>query len=124
MAWEYISMAAVAILGPYVTKAGESAARKIGEDFYTWLKERFANDDDVQATLTQLEQEPDSKRRRDALAETLAERATAEPEGFGSELETHVRNVAATEGAVGKLVEQIIAGKANVINVMYGDIHM
>lgn len=124
MPWEHISTAAVAILGPYLTKAGESAARKIGEDFYTWLKQRFANDDEVQVTLTQLEQEPDSEHQRDALAETLAKRATAEPEGFGSELETHVRNVAATDTTVGKLVEQIIAEKVNVINVMHGDIHM
>lgn len=126
MDWTSIGLAAVAILGPFLTKAGEVAASKIGEDFYSWLKQRFEKnpDADAQNTLAQLEKKPDSKPRRDALVETIAELAAADPSGFGAELQTRVQQVAATEGTVGTLVGQIIAGNVNIINTMYGDIHM
>jgi len=108
------------------TKAGETVAEKIGADLYSWLKQRFEKDqdNDAQAALTQLEKKPDSKPRREALAETLTERAASDPNGFGAELRNHVQQVAATEGNIGTLVGQIIAGNVNVINTMYGNIHM
>ena len=126
MDWTQISLAVVAILGPFLTKAGEAASEKIGEELYDWLKQRFqkAQDDDAQMALAQLEKKPDSKPRRDALVEVLAERAAADPAGFGAELQSRVQKIAETRGNVGALVGQIIAGNANVINIMYGDIHM
>lgn len=126
MDWTAIGLAATAILGPFLTKAGEAAATKIGADFYSWLKQRFEKeqDDDAKAALAQLEKKPDSKPRRESLAETLTERAANDPDGFGAELQNRVQQVAATEGTIGTLVGQIIAGNVNVINTMYGDIHM
>ena len=126
MDWTLIGLAATAILGPFFTKAGEAAAAKVGSDLYSWLKQRFEKeqDDDAKAALAQLEKKPDSKPRREALAETLTERATSDPNGFGAELRNRVQQVAATEGNIGTLVGQIIAGNVNVINTMYGDIHM
>ncbi len=126
MDWTAIGLAATAILGPFLTKAGEAAAAKIGADLYTWLKQRFEKDQDkdAEAALTQLEKKPDSKPRREALAETLTERAASDPDRFGAELQNRVQQVVATEGNIGTLVGQIMAGNVNVINTMYGDIHM
>ena len=126
MNWTHMGLAVVSILGPFLTKAGEASAKKVGEDFYNWLKQRFQKnqDDDAQMVLTQLEKKPDSKPRREALAETLAERAATDPDGFGAELQSRVQKIAETEETIGMLVGQIIAGNVNVINTMYGDIHM
>lgn len=126
MDWTNIGLAAVAILGPFLTKAGEVAAEKVSEDLYNWLRQRFQNDqdDDAQMALTQLEKKPDSKPRRETLAETLSERAANDPDDFGAELQSRIQKVAAIEGTIGTLVGQIIAGNVNVINTMYGDIHM
>jgi len=126
MDWTAIGLAATAILGPFLTKGGEAIAEKIGADLYGWLKQRFEKeqDDDAKAALAQLEKKPDSKPRREALAETLTERAVNDPDGFGAELQNRVQQVATTEGQLGTLVGQIIAGNVNVINTMYGDIHM
>lgn len=126
MDWTAIGLAATAILGPFLTKGGEAIAEKAGENLFGWLKQRFEKerDDDAKASLAQLEKKPDSKPRRDALAETLTDRATNDPDGFGAELQNRVQQVAATEGKIGTLVGQIIAGNVNVINTMYGDIHM
>lgn len=126
MDWTAIGLAATAILGPFLTKGGEAIAAKVGADLYSWLKQRFEKeqDDDAKAALAQLEKKPDSKPRREALAETLTERAASDPNGFGAELQNRVQQVAAMEGNMGTLVGQIIAGNVNVINTMYGDIHM
>jgi hypothetical protein len=126
MEWMNIALAATAILGPYLTKTGEAAAQKIGEDFYHWIKMRFEkkDDKDIQVGLSQLEKKPDSKSRRDVLAEILTERAEADPDGFGAELQARVQQVVAIKSEVGTLVGQIVAGKVSVVNVMYGDINM
>lgn len=126
MDWTTIGLAATAILGPFLTKGGEAIAEKAGENLFSWLKQRFEKeqDDDAKAALAQLERKPDSKPRRDVLAETLTERAVNDPDGFGTELQNRVQQVANTEGKIGILVGQIIAGNVNVINTMYGDIHM
>lgn len=126
MDWTAIGLAATAILGPLLTKGGEAIAEKVGADFYGWLKQRFEKDqdDDAQTALAQLEKKPDSKSRREVFAETLAERAANDPDGFGAELRNRVQQIAAIEGNIGTLVGQIIAGNVSVVNTMYGDIHM
>ena len=126
MDWTNLALASVAIIGPYLTTVGETAAKKIGEDFYQWLKQCFKKnkDEEAQVALSQLEKKPASKSRRDVLAEVLAERAEIDPNGFGKELQTRVQQVAKTESEVGTLIGQIVAGKVSVVNIMYGDIKM
>lgn len=126
MDWANISLAAVAVLGPYLTEAGKSMAKKIGEDFYTWLKQRFEKDkdNDVNMALSLLEKKPDSETRRNVLAEAITKTAEDDPEGFGMELQSRIQQISTTEGEIGALVGQIVAGKVTVVNNMYGDIKM
>lgn len=126
MNWTNISIAAVAILGPYLTEAGMSVSKKIGEDFYFWLKNRIdkKKDNDVVVSLSLLEKQPASESRRTLLAESIAKEAELDPNGFGTELGAQIKKVSNSDGEFGQLIGQIIAGKVTVINTMYGDVNM
>jgi len=113
MDWSTAAVAAVAALGPYLTKAGERAAQKIGEDLYSWLRKQFEDDkdEDSQTALSTLEATPSSETDRDVLIELIAERAQDDADGFGAELQHRIQQIVSTENQVGALVGQIVAGK-------------
>lgn len=120
MDWLNISLATMAVLGPYIKKAGESVAQKLGEDMYKWLKKRFDDDEEVQVALSRLEKKPDSERAQKFFTEILEERAEADPNGFGTELQSRIQQIANTDSNMGELVGQIIAGKVNIIGEISG----
>ena len=89
-----IAPAAAALLGPYLAKAGEAAAKKIGEAawektgaLYQAIRRRFEADKDekAQETLQRLEEQPLDEGRQAALADILTEKAQADPT-FAQEL--------------------------------------
>ena len=120
MDWLNISLAALAALGPYVKKAGESMAQKLGEDLYKWLEKRLNKDEEAQVALSRLEKKPDSESTQEFFMEVLQERAESDPQGFGAELQARVQQIAKTDSSTGKLVGQIIAGKVSVIGEISG----
>ena len=88
MNWIPIAAAVIGLVGPYAIKAGEAAAKKLGEDIYTQLKKRFIGDDDKSAAnaLESYVAEPDLY--EGALQKTLTRKAEADPDGFGGFLTT------------------------------------
>lgn len=114
MNWESIALATATVLLPYLTKAGEAAAQKIGQDVYSWLKGHFQakNDQDALGAVTALENDPQSKARLSVLSETIEKRAKADPENFGAELSKLVERLKNESGSVGHTVKVTI----NTIN--------
>jgi len=125
--------AAVALLAPYLAKAGEAAASKAGEAavagakaLLEMIRRRFGGEGDQYArqTLERLEDKPEDRGRQAALEGVLAEKA--EQDGsFRTELErlvqqtTFDRPVAEflTEvygGEVGKIVNIGAAGTVHI----------
>lgn len=110
MNWEIYASALTAVLLPYLTKAGEAAAQKIGQDVYSWLKNQFQakNDQSALSDVTALENEPESKARQIVLNETIGKRAKADPENFGAELSKLVERLKNEPGSVGHTVNVTI----------------
>ena len=107
---ETVAASAIAILGPYLAKAGESFAEKAGEKLlekagalYQAIKSKFASDSDAEQTIAQVEAKPDSKARMSALEEVLTEKMKQDPD------------FAAT---VNRLVEEAKAADGNKVLVM------
>jgi len=121
-----LALATVAALGPYLTNVGETAAKKIGEDLYNWLKSRFEKEEkkDSQTALEQLKLKPESEARRAVLVETITDYAKMEPEDFRTELTERIQQITSTKTELGTLVGQVISGKVAVVNTMYGNINM
>lgn len=114
MNWEIYASAITAVLVPYLAKAGEAAAQKIGQDVYSWLKGHFQakNDQRALSDVTALENEPQSKARQMVLNETIEKRAAADPENFGAELSKLVERLKNEPGSVGQTIKVTI----NTIN--------
>lgn len=76
-----LAVTVVALLAPYLVKAGEAFAEKAGEALadktgalYRAIKNKFANDSYAEQTLLRLEEAPDSKGRQTALEHLLTEK--------------------------------------------------
>lgn len=83
-----IAAAVVALLAPYLAKAGESMASKLGEKaveateaLLQIIRDKFAKDKDTYAeqTLQRVEKEPEDKARQAALRGVLEEKIQADP---------------------------------------------
>ena len=110
-----IATAAVALLGPYLAKAGEAAAKKVGEAAWEKMealsqaiRRKFEADKKnakAQETLQRFEEQPTDEDRQAALANVLAEKAQADP-AFAEEL---ARLVQFTTGdqTVGQFLTQV-----------------
>jgi len=103
-----ITIAAAAMLAPYLAKAGEAVAQKAGEGawkaaehLYQKIHDKFVKDQDDYATkaLQRLEEQPTNQVRQNALAEILTEKTQADP-AFGQELKQIVQGAAQTQGMV------------------------
>jgi hypothetical protein len=97
-----IVTAAAALLGPYLAKAGEAVAKKIGEavwdkvaNLHQAIRRKFSKDKDeyAQKTLQRLEEQPTNEGRQAALADVLEEKAQTDP-AFAQELAQLVRTTA------------------------------
>ncbi|MEJ2557846.1 MAG: hypothetical protein P8186_16785 [Anaerolineae bacterium] len=76
-----LAVAATALLGPYLAKAGETFAEKAGEKLaekagalYQMVKAKFKGDAYAEQTLARVEEKPEAKGRQGTLQEVLAEK--------------------------------------------------
>ena len=81
-----IATAAMALLSPYLTKAGEVLAKEAGEELvekasalHQAIKAKFKGDAYAEQTLARLEEKPKAKGRQAALREVLAEKLEEDP---------------------------------------------
>ena len=82
-----IATAAMALLSPYLAKAGEAFAKEAGEKLaekasalYRAVKAKFKGDTYAEQTLTRVEEKPEAKGRQVALQEVLAEKLEEDPD--------------------------------------------
>jgi len=131
-----LATSAVALIVPYIAKAGEAIAEKAGQAvwdsfagkakaLYDGLKAKFAGDEDAASALKQLENKPDSEGRQAALKEVLEEKIQADPT-FAEMLlqlvaelkqsggDTITQILAISGGKVGKVTQ---IGKARDVNI-------
>lgn len=120
-----LAVAAVALLAPYLARAGESVAGEAGEAMaaamkrlYDFVRRRFEEDNDAAArqTLERLEERPELEERQHALAGVLAEKAKSNP-AFVDELRRLVYK--ATEGRpLNEFLTQVYGGEVGkIVNI-------
>jgi len=91
-----IAATAIGFLSPYLAKAGEVVARKLGEDLYDVLKARFGARPAAQEALADLEAAPDDSDRQASVRSQL-KKLLAEDEAFALQLQNLLGNAAKTE---------------------------
>ena len=76
-----IAVAAIALLGPYLARAGEAFAKETGEKLakkvgalYQVIKKKFKDDAYAEQTLARTEEKPEPEGRQIALKTVLAEK--------------------------------------------------
>ena len=106
MNWMPIAATVIGLVGPYAIKTGEAIAKKLGEDIYDRLKQRFIDDEDESGAnaLENYVAEPDLY--ESVLQKTLTRKAEADPDGFGGFLTT----LAEKGGDIGGIGEQTAIG--------------
>ena len=120
-----IASAAIALLAPYLAKAGKSFASKVGEAAFEGTKAllaairgKFKADEDPYAEMTieRLEQLPEDSGRQAALASVVAEKAAQDP-AFADEIKRLVEG--ATGGRpVGAFLTQVYGGEVGkIVNI-------
>jgi hypothetical protein len=117
--------AAVALLAPYLARAGEAAATKAGEAavsgakaLLVMIRRRFSRDGDhyAQQTLARLEEKPEDQARQAALQGVLAEKAKEDP-SFATELEQIVKQTTFDQ-PVAQFLTQVYGGKVGkIVNI-------
>jgi Lhr-like helicase len=120
-----IAGSVVALLAPYLVKAGESAAQEMGKTgfgkvkaIYQAIAQKFSRDNYGQQALKRLEEKPLDEKRQRALIDLLEEKVTEDPE-FAKKLAALVENV--TEGKpTNQFVTQIFGTVGK--NVTIGDV--
>jgi len=119
-----IATTTIAILSPYLAKAGEAAANKVGEaawekaaEIYDAIQARFVQDDDddyPSQTLKRFEEQPDS--RKAALQEILEE-ILSQDSDFAQSL-SHLLKEADEAGAGAVFNVSVFGGEVGeIINV-------
>jgi hypothetical protein len=78
---QVIAIAATALLGPYLAKAGDAFAEKAGEKLaekagalYQAVKAKFKGDAYAEQTLARVEEKPEAEGRKAAFQEVLTEK--------------------------------------------------
>lgn len=133
MAVVEIVSSAVALLAPFLAKAGESAAQEAGKlglgkvkEIYQAIVKKFSRDQDDygQQTLKRLEEKPLEESRQRALVDVLREKAEADP-GFEKALAELVEDT--TQGQpVNQFVTQIFGnvGKNVTVGTVQGNLRL
>jgi hypothetical protein len=113
-------------LAPYAAKAGEAAAKKLGEDIYSKLKDRFASDKDesAQKALDNYVAEPDLY--EGALGKVLVRKAETSPDDFGAFLKALAKRVDDIDGsggqtAIGSYIAQADRGSTATVSATEKD---
>jgi vacuolar-type H+-ATPase subunit I/STV1 len=112
-----LAAAAVGLLAPYFTKAGEEAAKTIGKEtteaglkLLGWMREKLSGR--AKEALTELEEKPDSQLNQDDLRTQLAKLLEKEPH-----LIPQLRELLAEAQTQGDVMNQTVeeGGKASQI---------
>jgi hypothetical protein len=115
-----IAASAVGFLSPYLAKAGEAAARKVGEDVYQALTTHFSSKPAAQETLTDLEKAPDDADLQAALRVQL-KKVLAEDETLATQLQRRLQEAEETEvGAT--IIQQTAGDNAKQFGQVFGDV--
>jgi hypothetical protein len=118
-----IALTAVQLLAPFLVKAGEAAAAKVGEAMWERvaaihgaIRRKLDDDDDAygRQSLERLEEQPTSEGRQQALATVLYEKAEAD-QAFGQELVRLVQQASQERSAPQFLNQVYDGGKVNKI---------
>jgi hypothetical protein len=113
---------ALALLGPYLTKAGEAAAGKVGEAaakhadaILGAIRRKFGADHDTYAeqTLAKVEKEPHAEWPKQALQGLLTEKVQEDP-AFMAELERLLQS-AKQDPATQQFLVQVYGGQVGEI---------
>ncbi len=87
MDFQVTATAALTLLAPYLAKAGESVAEKVGDamykqaqTLYTVIKDKFKGDQTAEKTLARVKQEPDKKAWKDTFLGILIMKLEEDPE--------------------------------------------
>ncbi len=119
-----MTTAAVALLAPYLAKAGEEVAQKVGDaawqmaaSLYQAIRRKFTKDQDAyaQQTLQRLKEQPTNEARQAALADVLNEKVQADP-SFAQELKQLVQDTTQTQG-INQFLTQVY-GQAQVEKIV------
>jgi hypothetical protein len=115
-----IAATAIGFLSPYLAKAGEAAAKKVGEDIYQALKERFNSEPAAQEALAELEEAPDDADHQAALHVQL-KKLLAEDEAFASDLQRLLQEAGETEAGA-TIIQQTAGDNAKQFGQVFGDV--
>jgi len=115
-----IATTAVGFLAPYLAKAGEEAAKKVGEDVYKAIKTHFDKKPVAQEALADLEKAPSDADFQAALRVQLKKLLTAD-EAFAAELEALIQKSGKTEFGT-TIIKQVAGDNAKQFGQVFGDI--
>ena len=115
-----IAATTIGIVSSYLAKAGESAAKKVGEDIYQVVKDRFHKKPGAQEVLADLEKNPTNTDLQAASRVQLAKMIN-EDKTFGAQLQNLLHETSKTEtGSVA--IKQIAGDNAKQFGQVFGNI--
>lgn len=115
-----IATTAVGFLSPYLAKAGEVAAKKVGEDIYQALKARFGKKPAAQEALADLEKAPSDTDLQAALRVQL-KKLLVEDEAFAAQLQQLLQKAGGTEAGA-TIIKQVAGDNAKQFGQVFGNI--
>ena len=115
-----IAATAVGFLSPYLAKAGEAAAKKVGEDIYQALQARFGSKPAVQEALSDLGKAPDDADHQAALRVQL-KKMLAEDEEFAEQLQRLLQQAGETQAGA-TIIQQTAGDNAKQFGQVFGDV--
>jgi len=115
-----IATTAVGVISPYLAKAGEVAAKKVGEDIYQALKAHFGKKPAAQEALADLEKAPDDGDLQAALRVQL-KKLLAEDEAFAAQLQHLLQEAGETEAGA-TIIKQVAGDNAKQFGQVFGNV--
>jgi hypothetical protein len=111
---------AVGLLIPYFAKAGEAAAKNVGEDIYQALKKGFKKKPLAQEALDDLEKSPEDSDLQAVLRVQL-KKTIEEDKAFAMQLKQLLQEAQKTEtGAT--IIKQVAGDNAKQFGQVFGDV--
>jgi len=111
---------AVGFLSPYLAKAGEAAAKKVGEDIYQLFKTRFGSKPAAEEALSDLEKAPDDADHQAALRVQL-KKVLAEDEEFAEQVQRLLQQAGETQAGA-TIIQQTAGDNAKQFGQVFGDV--
>lgn len=117
-----IAIAAIALLSPYLVKAGEAFAGETGKkllgkagELYDKIKQKFKGDGYAEQTLARLEEKPQSEERQVALRGMLVEKM-ADDNDFAEAVRQLVEASQELSGGDTIIQHLVVSGKADNVS--------